>query len=180
VNSDEITFTYEPRCKICRSQHRSAIDGMLLDSVSQAEVLRYWNGERRTNWLSPSGVSRHARRHLDRRFKDMSLFDSLPFLELGRSKPRQREVLEAILDGGLAALNAGIVVVEPRDMLAAWEQHENVELRDADRALQRLLRHFDLFRQALEVHIPLHIQEAVLDDYVRLVEESADRHEWED
>ncbi|MDQ3380068.1 MAG: hypothetical protein M3546_07070 [Actinomycetota bacterium] len=110
----------------------------------------------------------------------MSLFDSLPFLELGRSKPRQREVLEAIIDGGLAALNAGIVVVEPRDMLAAWEQRENVELRDAVRALQRLLRRFALFRQALEVHIPFHIQEAVLDDYVRLVEESADRHEWED
>lgn len=177
MNSNAFTIIYEPRCKICRSQHRLAIDRMLLDGVSQAEVLRYWNGERGTDWFTPSGISRHARRHLDRRFKDMALSDSLPFLEHGRSKLRQREVLEAMIDGGLAALNAGIVVAEPRDILAAFKERENLELREARLALQRLLHHFDLFRQALELHLPLHVQQAVLDDFFRLVAEDAARNE---
>jgi hypothetical protein len=60
------TLIYEPRCKICRSQHRLAIDGMLLEGRAQAEVIRYWNAQRLSDWLASSGMSRHATRHLDR------------------------------------------------------------------------------------------------------------------
>lgn len=144
---------------------------MLLDGATQAEVRRHWNTGR-TNWLSASGISRHARRHLDRPYRDLALPDSLPFHPLGRRpKPRQREVLEAIIDGGVAAISAGIVVAEPRDMIAALQERENVELQEARLALRRLLHQLDLLVEAIELHLPFHIWTAILDDYFRLLDE---------
>jgi len=167
----------ETRCNICRSQHRLAIDEMLLSGASQAQVLRHWN-ELRPNWLSSSAVSRHARRHVDRRFKDLSLLDLLLVSPPWQAtKVRQREALEAVVDNAVAAFNAGIVVAEPRDMLAALREYENVELRDARSALGRVLHQFDVFLEALEKHVAQHVQEAIMDDYFGLLSEYAEEFE---
>ena len=167
----------ETRCKICRSQHRLEIDEMLLSGASQAQVLRHWN-ELLPNWLSSSGVSRHARRHLDRTFKDLSLLDPLLVSPPWQAtKVRPREELEAIVDNAVAALNAGIVVAEPRDMLAALREYENVELRDARSALGRVLHQSEVLWKALENHVAQPVREAIMDDYFGLLTEYAEEFE---
>ena len=135
----DLTLIHEPRCNVCRSEHRLAIDGMLLEGKSQAEVLRYWNAQRHSDWLTASSLSRHANRHLDRRPKDISIFDSLPFLDHGRAKLRQREILDAIIDGGAAALYAGIIVPEPSDVLAALTQRDFAALGEMRKEMKWLL-----------------------------------------
>jgi hypothetical protein len=171
VSGHDLTFIYERRCKVCRSEHRGAIDGMLLEGKSQAEVRRYWNAERHTDWLTASSLSRHANRHLDRRPQDISIFDSLPFLDHGRGKLRQREILEAIIDGGMAAVYAGIVVPEPSDVLAALTQRDVVALDEMRKEKQRLLDHFALFLRAAASVLPGHIQDEILEEYLRLAGE---------
>jgi hypothetical protein len=170
----ELTLIYEPRCKVCRSQHRLAIDGMLLEGKSQAEVIRHWNAQRHTDWLTASSLSRHATRHLDRRTQDISIFDSLPFLDHGRSKLRQREILDAIIDGGMAAVYAGIVVPEPGEVLAAFDQRDQAELRELRKKLEWLHKNFALFLQAAASILPEYIQDEIVDEYLRRASEMTD------
>jgi hypothetical protein len=171
MGEPNLTLIYEPRCKVCKSQHRLAIEGMLLEGKSQAEVVRYWNAQRHSDWLTASSLSRHANRHLDRRLQDISILDALPFLEHGRSRVRQREILDAIIDGGAAALYAGIVIPEPSELLAALTQRENTALHETRMKMKRLLDQFALFLRAAASILPEYVQDEILEEYLRLASE---------
>ena len=167
MSGPDLTLIYEPRCKVCKSQHRLAIEGMLLEGKSQAEVVRYWNAQRHSDWLTASSLSRHANRHLDRRLQDVSIFDALPFLDHGQSKVRQREVLDAVIEGGMAAVYAGLVIPEPSDVLAALSQRDRTEVQTLRMEMKRLHDHIALFIQAAASILPVSVQDEILEEYVR-------------
>ena len=147
---DEYVFN-EPRCKVCASPHRSAIDRMLADGRAQAEVRRHWNQQLGTEHFTANNVSIHARKHLaahDDIAREVASMRAArranTFWAAEAEKPKLRAATEAIIHGGLDAMDAGLTVPEPRDVLAAARVLADLDAADASDRIAALEREMKL------------------------------------
>ena len=146
----------QPRCKICQSEHRAQIDDMLLQGYAQSIVRVHWNDQNGSAWLTANNVSNHARKHLAGRSASGSSHAresrrARRALLFGETEPPTRwQTAETIVRTGLQAIQAGALIPQPRDILAAVKQLEEVEQND----IRELERQFRAFMKVVKDAVP--------------------------
>ena len=169
----------EPRCKVCSSPHRRNIDLMLAGGRAQADVRRHWNQVLGTQYFTANNISVHARKHLSahdqiaRRLASKGATRRAIASQLvDDDRPRIRAATEAIVRGGLQAMNAGLTVPEPRDVLAAARVLATMEAEDASNTIAEMERDMKAFMQAVKASVPEEYWEQVYLKFLELVRDS--------
>jgi hypothetical protein len=168
----------EPRCKVCRSEHRAMIDAMLRDGTPHTEVRQRVNGLLGHEYFTPNNVSVHARKHL---------YGTDPAEWLRKSARAQRvlgdpsavpvqtrpeDALRAVVEVGLRSIDAGVSVPEPGDVIRAARELKRIEL-DGERATEeQMLREVKAFTTAVKRVVPEEMWDAVYAEYEAVLTES--------
>lgn len=165
----------EPRCKICRSDHRAEIDRMLRRGDSQAAVRQQINARLGDRVFTANNLSVHARKHL---------YGPDPAEWIRKSARAQRllgdpagipaqtspeDALRRVLDVGLQLIDAGVTVPEAGDVVRAAKELDRVE-SEAHRASEaEMLREFNAFMKAVKAVVPQEMWDAVYFEFERLI-----------
>jgi hypothetical protein len=157
---NEYVFS-QPRCKVCASPYRSDIDLMLASGRKQADVLKHWNQVLRKEYFTANNISIHTRKHLAvhdqiaRRLVPISASRGATAAQSAAGdRPKVRAATEAIVRGGLQAMDAGLTVPEPRDVLAAAKVLATIDAEDAAEKIAGMEREMKLFLKAVREIVP--------------------------
>jgi hypothetical protein len=157
---DEYAFS-QPRCKVCASPHRSEIDLMLAGGRRQADVRRHWNQLLGEEYFTANNISVHVRKHLSahdqiaRRLGPISATrTAIAAQAADGDRPKLRAATEAIVRGGLQAMDAGLTVPEPRDVLAAARVLATMDAEDAPKQIAGIEREVKLLLKAVNEIVP--------------------------
>ncbi len=181
----EVATIIGPRCKVCQSEHRREIDIMLATGWPQASVVRHWNGYLGRDYFTRKNISWHAQRHLSdadpaiRRLVERCAARSARLLECN-SAPRSSkapsplaEAAAVIARSGFAATIAGLVVPEPKEMLAALKLLGEFEAETFTREKNEMEREMRAFVRAVKAVVPEELQTQIFAEYERRLDESA-------
>ena len=163
----------EPRCKVCRSEHRLQIDEMLRSGRPPREVLGHWNGVLGAEYFTPNNLSVHARKHLYGNDLD----------EYARKLARMKKLVEAptafeslvtpeaalrtVLQVGLDLVAAGATVPEPGDVIRAARELDRIQREGQARTEVEMMHQIRAFMAAVEGNVPEEQWEEILADYHR-------------
>jgi hypothetical protein len=172
---DEYVFS-QPRCKVCASRHRSEIDLMLAGGRSQADVRRHFNQLLGEEYFTANNISVHMRKHLSapdqiarRLASNGATRRAIVSQPADDDRPRIRAAAEAIVRGGLQAMDAGLTVPEPRDVLAAAKVLATIEAEDASNTIAGMERDLKAFMQAVKAIVPNESWEQVYAKFAELL-----------
>ena len=144
----------EPRCHVCQSKNRKAIDKLLARGTNYSELERIFDIDRKS-------ISRHADRHLN--------YEDAAIQEIIREEARAAETnheegvrgvlmrkvyLNTALHKAMEALLDGDVVPEPRDAVAIIERLEKLDEKTQEVALDEIRIQFFAYLQAMKEIIP--------------------------
>jgi hypothetical protein len=142
----------EPRCHVCQSKYRQAIDRMIALGTSFTEISRVFGGE-----VDRRSISNHAEKHLRyeeravRRIIEEQAQDLNENAELGiSSELKRRAYLETALHKAMEQLLDDKTFIEPRDAIAVIEQLSKADQRTAGAQLDEIKIQFHSFLQALK------------------------------
>ncbi len=173
---NEYVFS-EPRCKVCASPYRSDIDLMLASGRKQADVLKHWNQVLGKVYFTANNISIHTRKHLAvhdqiaRRLVPISASRgaTTPAQTADGDRPKVRAATEAIVRGGLQAMDAGLTVPEPRDVLAAAKVLATMDAEDAAEKIAGMEREMKLFLKAVAEIVPKEYGEQIHTRWLELL-----------
>ena len=161
----------DPRCKVCRSEHRDEIDTMLRRGDSQANVRRHFNTLLGLDHFTANNLSVHARKHVygpdpadwmrktaraQRVFGDPN---DIP------SRPTPEHALRTVVEVGLRLIDAGISVPEPTDVIRAATELTKIELEGLRAAEEEMVREIKAFASAVKKNVPGEQLEAIYEDF---------------
>jgi hypothetical protein len=140
----------EPRCHVCISDFRAAIDKLLAQGVTPyAELERMFQIDRRS-------ISNHAKNHLGweeaaiRRIVEQEAEKAHQNAEEGISGiARRRTFLEAYLEKALVALTDGEFELSGKDALAVIQHLDKLDATGEGVAVEQLRIQFNAFVQAI-------------------------------
>jgi hypothetical protein len=171
--SNEYAFS-QSRCKVCASPHRSEIDVMLASGRSQADVRKHWNEVLGEEHFTANNISIHTRKHLavhDQIARRLGPASAARRATASQSadgdRPKVRAATEAIVHGGLQAMDAGLTVPEPRDVLAAAKVLATMDAEDTAEKIAGMEREMKLYLKAVKEIVPEEYGEPV---YLRWLE----------
>jgi hypothetical protein len=143
--------TFEPKCHVCQSSYRRAIDRMVALGTSYSEISRIFGGE-----IDRRSISNHAKEHLNyeeaaiRRILEREAEAAQENLEDGiRGQLSRRAYLEIALQKALEGLLNGDTSVEPKDALAIIEKLDRLDTQGEGAALDEIRLQFNAFMQAI-------------------------------
>lgn len=153
-------FVFEPRCKVCGSEHRAEIDEMLRRGSSQAEVRRYWNAVLGQEFFTPNNLSVHVRKHLYgsglddwvRRLAHAKKFLGDPPAIQPELKPET--ALRTVLKVGLDLIAAGVSVPESSDVIRAAKELHRIQREQEVEDTDEMMREIRGFMKAVKLHVP--------------------------
>ena len=165
----------QSRCKVCASPRRSEIDAMLASGWTQADVRKHWNEVLGEEHFTANNISIHTRKHLA--VHDQIARKLGPALAARRDiasesavgdRPKVRAATEAIVHGGLQAMDAGLTVPEPRDVIAAAKVLATMDAEDTAEKIAGIEREMKLFMKAVREIVPEEHWESVLLRWIEL------------
>lgn len=151
-----IPFIHEPRCSICKSQYRRAIDQMLVSGFSLANIAEHF--ERLGDTFTRQALGRHKNKHLtlhsaairrivEKRAEDIvdSVDEHTEFLA------SKRAILEVGLQKGFENIMSGSAHIAPQDLLNIMEKLERMEAEEHSHAIDEMMRDFKAFADAVKM-----------------------------
>ena len=170
-------FVFEPRCKVCQSPHRFAIDRMLRRGDPQASVRRHWNDAVGSAFFTANNISVHARNHLyginTREWIEKTLRKQrvLGDPTTTETQLRPEEALLDVMETGLRLLDAGVTMPEPRDVIRAASELKKIEQQDGAQIVDAMRTEMKAFLKAVQNQVPEKLQMAIHDDFKRILDE---------
>lgn len=153
-----LPWIYEPKCSICRSTNRKAIDQMLVAGFSLRSIAEHF--ERLGETFTRASLSRHGRKHvtlqsaairriIEKRAEDMvdSVEEAAGFLATRRS------ILEVAMQKGYDQIMSGSAHISPQDLLAIMDKLERMEAEEHAVAVDEMMRDFNAFAQAVKAMV---------------------------
>lgn len=141
----------EPRCHVCTSEYRRAIDRMIAMGTGYAEISRIFGGV-----IDRRSIGRHAEKHLNyeeaaiRRIIEREAHVAEESAEEGIQGVTKRKVyLETALHKAMTALQEEKTVVEPKDALAVIDALNRFDNQSAGAQLDAIKVQFQAFLQAI-------------------------------
>ncbi len=166
----------DSRCKVCKSDHRGAIDAMLRDGRSQASVRRHFNGVLGDEFFTANNLSVHTRKHLygpepeewilksARARKMLGDPNALP-----PQQPTPEDALRTVVEVGLKMIDAGVSVPETTDVIRAAKELKRMESEGLPATEAQMLRELQAFTKAVKKHLPEEKWEAMYKDYEAII-----------
>lgn len=155
----------EPRCHVCMSKYRRAIDRMIALGTAYSEISRVFGGE-----IDRRSISNHAKKHLPyeeaavRQIIDHEAEAAQENAEQGiRGALARRAYLNTALHKAFEALLAGDVVVEPKDAIAISQLLDKIDSQVEGAALDELRLQFNAFVQAIREVCEPEVWQRILD-----------------
>lgn len=147
----------EPRCHVCVSPYRRAIDRMLALGTSFSEISRvFGDGE-----IDRRSIANHDKKHLSyedaavRRIIDHEIAEAQGNLEDGiQGAVTRRIYLNAALHKALESLLAGDTTVEPKDALGIIQLLEKLDQQAGGAASEQIQLQFNAFVLAIRELAP--------------------------
>lgn len=150
-----VPFIHEPRCSICKSQYRKAIDQMLVAGFSLANVAEYF--ERIGDTFTRQALGRHKNKHLTlhsaaiRRIVEKRAEDIVDSVEEhSEFLASKRAILEVALQKGFENIMSGSAHITPESLLAIMEKLERMEAEEHSHAIDEMMRDFKAFADAVK------------------------------
>jgi hypothetical protein len=165
----------EPRCKVCQSEHRRAIDAMLRRGDSQASVRRNVNEALGHSAFTANNLSVHAQRHLygpdpsDWVRKRAHAQRMLGDPTAAPPQTRPEDALRTILDVGLDLIHAGVTVPESGDVIRAAAELRRIEREGRLATEEEMLGEIKAFTRAVKSIVPQEMWQSVYEEYERLL-----------
>jgi len=162
---------FEPRCKVCRSEHRAEIDAMLRRGHSQTNVRSHFNGTLGHEFFTPNNLSVHARKHLygpdpaDWILKSVRAQRMLGDLTAIPSRPSPEDALQAVMEIGLRLIDAAVTVPEPMDVIRAATELRRIEREGIQVTEGEMLREVKAFTAAVKKHVPEDMWETIYNEF---------------
>jgi hypothetical protein len=165
-----LPWIYEPRCSVCKSNHRRAIDQMLVAGFSLGSIAEHF--ERLGVVFTRSALSRHGTKHLtlhsaayrriiEKRAEEMmeDVDDAAGFLT------NRRSILEVALQKGYDQLLNGSTPIEPRDLLAIIDKLEKIEAEEHMIQVEEMMLDFKAFSQAVKMLVAEDVWPQIVQQY---------------
>lgn len=153
----------EPKCHVCQSEFRKAVDQLIARGTPYMEIQRMFNIDRRS-------VARHADKHLAweeaaiRRIIAQEAQEAETDLEEGIKGVLSRRVyLQVALQKALDALLSGDTTVEPKDALLIIQMLDKLDKETTGTAVDELRIQFNAFVQAIREICPPDQWQQILD-----------------
>lgn len=141
----------EPRCHVCNSKYRRAIDRMVALGTNYSEISRFFGGE-----VDRRSISSHAKKHLNyedaaiRRIIEREAAEAQEDAEEGIQGALTRRVyLNAALQKALEGLLRGNTSVEPKDAVQIIQLLDKLDSQTEGAAIDELRLQFNAFVQAI-------------------------------
>lgn len=150
----EAMVVTEPRCHVCKSKFRQAIERELIYGTSYQQIADIYGIDRR-------GVSNHNDKHL--RIEDAAMRALVKReaearqenIEEGLSGAiKRRQYLESALRKAQEALINNEVIVEPKDAVSIIERLEKLDEQTSSAAIDEMRTQFFAFLQAVKEQVP--------------------------
>ncbi len=149
---------------------------MLAGGRAQADVRRHFNQLLGEEYFTANNISVHTRKHLSAHDQiarglasNGATRRAIASQPADDDRPRIRAATEAIVRGGLQAMDAGLTVPEPRDVLAAAKVLATMEAEDASNTIAEMERDLKAFMEAVRAIVPEEYWELVYARFVRIV-----------
>lgn len=141
----------EPRCHVCNSDYRRAIDRMIALGTNHTEISRIFGGV-----IDRRSIGRHALKHLGyeeaaiRQIIETESLAAEQDAEEGISGVVKRRVyLETALHKAMTALQSERVLVEPKDAITIIEALNKFDNQHAGAEIEQIKIQFNAFLQAI-------------------------------
>lgn len=141
----------EPRCHVCQSKYRTAIDRLLAFGTSYSEISRQFGGE-----IDRRSIANHAKEHLNyeqeaiRTIMEQRARAAQENLEEGVTvRTLRRAVLDTAILRAHESLVAGDAVVELKDAVKIIELAEKLDAHDHEIMEAEIEKQFNAFRSAM-------------------------------
>lgn len=171
---DAIPGIVEPRCHVCQSNMRKAIDRLIAAGTKYTEIGRLFGIDRRS-------ISNHAKEHLGweeaairRIIEDEARAAEEDFEEGIKGVLTRRVYANVGLKKALDALLNNEVTVEPKDALALIQYLDKLESDTEGAAIDELRVQFNAFVQAIREICPPEQWQHILDRTKELLENTID------
>lgn len=142
----------EPRCHVCMSQHRKAIDRLIALGTSFSEISRIFGGE-----IDRRSIASHSRKHLGyedaaiRRIIEEEAHAAEENAELGiGGAVMRRTYLNTALHKAFELLVNNRMAVEPRDAVAIIETLNRLDTQTQGAQIDEIKIQFSAFLQAIK------------------------------
>lgn len=172
----------EPRCKVCSSVHRNAIDKLLASGFTYSEIERQFAAAQ----IPRRSISSHAKQHLNyeqaaiREVIEKEAMAAQRNYEEGVSRlVTKNAYLEVALQKAYDALINGDAMVEPKDAVKVIEMLSKLQDQNQTVAMDELRVQFQYFMQAVKEVVPKDGWEAIVDRTADLLRASGRSVEWE-
>lgn len=163
----------EPRCSVCKSQYRDAIDRLLLAGNSYVSIVRVFHTEN----LSRQSVSNHHKQHVSVEAEAIRKILEAEARKHGeeidsaqQSFVNRTTYLQTALHLGYQSLVQKEVVVEPRDMVMVIKLMQELDEKKAAVELEEYMREANAFQEAVKRIIPENQFKEILSEFSRILE----------
>ncbi len=177
-----IPMIVEPRCKVCKSPHRHAVDKLLASGFSYSEIERQFAAAQ----IPRRSIASHAREHLNyeqaafREVIEKEALNAQRNFDEGVSRlVTKNAYLEVALQKAYDALMNNDTIVEPKDAVKVIEMLTKLQEQNQTVAMDELRVQFQYFMQAVKEVIPKDDWEAIVDRTADLLRASGRSVDWE-
>lgn len=168
AKKDTAPGVVEPRCHVCKSKYRKAIDRMVAMGTSYAEISRIFSTEEES--VDRRSIANHAEKHLNyeeaaiRRIVEQEAQEASQNIEEGIQGALTRRVyLNVGLQKALEGLLSGESIVEPKDAIAIIQLLDKLDGQSEGAALEEMRVQFQAFVQAIRELLPPDKWQEILD-----------------
>lgn len=146
----------EPRCNVCKSQFRPAIDKMLAAGIGFTEISRSFNFE-----IDRRSIATHAEKHMN--YEDAAVRQIIEYeaqqmsenIEDGvKGVLARKAFLETALHKVHQAVIAGEAEVEVRDAIGIIQQLDKMDSATSSAAVDEIRVQFNAFLQSMKEIVP--------------------------
>lgn len=169
-----IPMIVEPRCNVCKSQHRPAIDKLLAAGIGFTEISRSFNFE-----IDRRSIATHADKHMN--YEDAAVRQIIEYearqasenLEDGvKGVLARKAFLETALHKVHQAVLAGEAEVEVRDAIGIIQQLDKMDSTTQSAAVDEIRMQFNAFLQSMKEIVPQEDWERILSRTREILEAS--------
>lgn len=164
----------EPRCHVCTSKYRQAIEKMLALGISYSEIERTFNGD-----IERRSISSHHKKHLNyeqaaiRAIVEAEAEIAQQNFEEGIRGPlMHRAYLSTALHRAWEDLINGAAIIEPKDAIAIIQQLEKMSEKAREFELDEFWLQFNAFKQAVQEIVPPDYRDSIMQRTRELVKAS--------
>jgi intergrase/recombinase len=162
----------EPRCAVCKSSYRRAIDRLMMMGVSYSEIARQFESER----ISRKSLATHKERHMSVTDRAVREIIEEQVRQAGEDTMEQKRLiltrsgaLDIAIMQGYNGIIDGSMSVEARDWVQMINLREKLEEKTASIQLEETMSEFSAFLQAVKEVVPEDMWVAVAERHQQIV-----------